>query len=96
MNFDSEDQERWVRNQYTKLPDKGIFGPVFSATRKALGSIEWPHVPLNKEQANGTERAFAAAFHEAGIEVGAVYDFWDPKRMEKGVDPFRKIFAGRQ
>lgn len=104
MFFDDQHQAVWVANQYpgTTFPRKGIFGPVFYATRKALQRIErkgWlPKPPPNKLMAQGTERAWAFACDWSGIELGSLggcTSLPDDSRLRPEDQTFTKIFAGR-
>lgn len=98
--FDNDEQARYVASQYPGqvLPARGIFGPVFYATRRAMRRAEpfFPAVPGTKLEAQGTERAWAFAFQAAGFPVAWLYDF-NPALMENGsYPPFTKKFANRQ
>lgn len=104
MFFDDKHQEAWVRNQYVgeRLPRRGIFGPIFYATRKALGKIErkgfLPKTPPNKLMAQGTERAWAFACQWSGVGLGSlsecITDGQSP-RLFPADETFTKVFAGR-
>jgi len=55
----------------------------------------FPTTPQDKLQAQGTERAWAWAFKQAGLPVVSM-DMWDKSRMESGQYPvFRKVWGGR-
>lgn len=98
--YDNEEQAVWVNDQYPgqEAPQKGIFGPIFYASREAMETVEpyFPETPPDKLMAQGTERAWAVAFKKVGIEVEALYDH-DRGQMQEGLcPPFRKVFADRQ
>lgn len=80
-------------------PPLGIFGPVFYVSREHLDTLRdkklLPPIPVNKEQAQGTERYWAWAFHAAGIEVKSLHPF-SKTALESGLKPFKKTFADRQ
>jgi hypothetical protein len=101
--FDNDLQARWVVSQYPPPhPPFGIFGPIFFATRKAMQRLEdkrlFPETPPNRLMAQGTERAWALAFHAAGIPVdalgGCTTDGVRPNLFPED-KTFTKIFAGR-
>jgi hypothetical protein len=99
MNFDNGSQGIWVEDQYPKdiKPKAGIFGPIFYATNQAMRKSQpfWPKTPLERNQAQGTERAWAYCFAAADIEVGTL-GAWCNQYMAEGPYPvFRKTFAGR-
>lgn len=99
MAFDNYAQRDWVLGQYPDhvRPRWGIFGPTFYATRKAMEKAEpyFPAVPENRLQAQGTERAWALTFAQAGVDVGWLGE-WDNHLMSEGPYPvFRKTFALR-
>lgn len=99
FNFDDPAQEAWVRDWYpaAPTPSEGIFGPTFYATRDAMERAEpfFPRTPRSKHEAQGTERAWAFAFQEAGIQVTKMYEF-SPNLMQSGqYPPFSKTFADR-
>ena len=104
MFFDSDQQKAWVGRQFPVLPPVGFFGPVFFAERKALDYLErfnlWPRVPRDKEQAQGTERSWAAAFFAAGVPFtalgGVEREAPDSPRVVPTDRTFRKVFGGRQ
>lgn len=104
MFFDDQQQADWVLRQYPgeRHPRRGIFGPIFYATRKALKHLEdrglFPDTPPNRLMAQGTERAWAFAFHRAGIPVGflseCITDGSSP-RLFPADGTFTKTFAAR-
>lgn len=98
--FDDETQLRWVKDQYPDAPspDEGIFGPVFYATREAMVAAEpfFPALPSTKLEAQGTERAWAYAFKQAGVPLNALYEFCIPPMEDGSYQPFTKAFANRQ
>ena len=104
MFFDDDYQRKWVLEQYPgrTVPRRGIFGPIFYATRKAMRKLEdrrlFPQTPPNKLMAQGTERAWAIAFDRAGISVGSlsecITDGTSP-RLFPADTTFTKTFAGR-
>lgn len=104
MFFDDEYQAKWVLEQYpgNTMPRRGIFGPIFYATRKALQKIErkglLPATPPNRLMAQGTERAWAFACDWAGIKLGSlsecINDGTSP-RLFPADQTFTKTFAGR-
>lgn len=98
LAWDSPQQRQWVSDHYQGAPPaRGIFGPVFYTSRASLDLLAARHllpaVPANKIEAQGTERAWAWAFHNAGLAV--IGPPWDKEAMERGFGPFRKVFAGR-
>lgn len=102
--FDDPYQEKWVLEQYPGQfhPKKGIFGPIFYATRRAITKLSdkrlLPATPPNKLMEQGTERAWAYACLRAGLNLGSLGDC-----ITDGVSPrlfpsdqtFTKTFAGR-
>lgn len=102
MFFDNPEQEGWVTRQYTHVmkPEYGVFGPVFWASRKAMERMDkllrFPRHPENKNEANGTERAWAYAFAASAITPTYLHD-WSEEYLTSGdALPFRKVYAGRQ
>lgn len=104
MFFDDEHQAAWVMNQYPghTMPRRGIFGPIFYATRQALGKIErkglLPKTPPNKLMAQGTERAWSFACDRARITLGTLGDCitdGTSPRLFPSDQTFTKVFAGR-
>jgi hypothetical protein len=101
QQWDSAEQRAWVEAAYpgTPEPSHGIFGPVFYTDRASLDVLAGrgllPPVPVNRLQAQGTERAWAYAFAAAGLPV--VGPDWDPVTMAaaSGFGPFRKTWAAR-
>jgi hypothetical protein len=98
MFFDNDYQAEWVRNQgYTVQPLWGIFGPIFYATRDAMERTEmwFPRTPRNRLEAQGTERAWAFAFMQAGIKPMFLHE-WSNQHLSSGeAYPFKKTFALR-
>jgi hypothetical protein len=100
--FDNPEQEHWVTRQYQQVPKPkhGIFGPVFYVERKVLERLDkygrLPKKPVNKNEANGTERAWAYAFAVLGINPGFLHEWSEEHLMSGDALPFRKVFAGRQ
>lgn len=101
--FDNEEQQNWVAQQYRwPWPERGIFGPIFFATRKAMRKLDsqglFPKTPRNRLEYQGTERAWAIAFFKAGYGVKflgpCVTDGVSP-RLFPGHPVFTKTFAGR-
>lgn len=102
--FDDQLQAQWVLSQYpgARVPMRGIFGPIFYATRKAMKKLEdkrmFPETPPNHLMAQGTERAWAFAFYQAGIPVGQLSDCvtdGSSPRLFPADKTFTKTFAGR-
>lgn len=98
MAWDGVAQQEWVRSQYRGVePDAGIFGPVFYTTRRSLDLLKnlklLPKAPSNRLEAQGTERAWAFAFHAAGLPVTG--PAWNSGAMRDGFGPFRKVWANR-
>ena len=54
-------------------PQRGIVGPVFYTTRETLDTLDraglLPPVPTTREEQSATERAWAYAFHLAGVPL---------------------------
>ncbi len=101
MSFDTSHQEERTREIYgDDLPDYGIFGPVFYVSRKDMETLDekglLPPIPRNKLEAQTTERMWACAFKNAGMEVTSVGGLWDHDAMARGdYMVFGKTFAGR-
>lgn len=102
MFFDNGAQEHWVKQQYQQMlnPEHGIFGPVFYVERKVLEKLDklgrLPKKPTNKNEANGTERAWSFALALLGIKPGYLHE-WSEEFLTSGdALPFRKVYAGRQ
>lgn len=102
MFFDNPDQQHWVEAQYPYVPkpEFGVFGPVFWVERKVLDRLDrygrLPRKPRHKNEANGTERAWAYAFDLLGIKPAHLWD-WSTEHLESGdALPFKKLYAGRQ
>lgn len=99
MQWDSDDQRRAVEDRYESRPSHGIFGPVFYTDRASLDNLAalglTPHLPHNRIGAQGTERAWAYAYAQAGLPVAGLP--WNATAMqsENGYGPFRKVFANR-
>lgn len=101
MAWDTAQQRQWVHDQYGAHdpPACGIFGPVFYTDRASLDKVAaadlLPLVPGNRLQAQGSERAWAYAFHRAGMPVAG--PMWNHSAMSspQGFGPFRKVWAGR-
>lgn len=99
MQWDNDAQRRNIEDRYTSRPSHGIFGPVFYTDRASLDALAaadlLPPVPTNRMEAQGTERAWAYAFAQAGMPV--VGPEWNPDQMQRpeGFGPFRKVFARR-
>jgi hypothetical protein len=103
--WDGDEQFQWVARQYfphtqstRDFPRRGIFGPVFYATRAAMDAARpyFPKYPTNRIEYQGTERAWPVAFMLAGVEVGSLGK-WEQLGLEQGNPhpPFRKTFAVR-
>lgn len=98
MAYDTFEQQQWVEAQYPdSRPPRGIMGPIFYTTRDTLDLLDsknlLPMEPDGRIQAQGTERAWALAFHAAGLPV--VGPMWDHGAMRIGFGPFRKVWAAR-
>lgn len=99
LAFDTPDQQAWVEQQYPGAtpPTVGIMGPIFYTSRDSLdvlsGANLLPRIPQTRLQAQGTERAWAYAFHCAGLPLLGVG--WDYGQMQIGFGPFKKVWAGR-
>lgn len=105
MFYDRPEQKAWMEYMY-RLKDlnapQGIFGPIFYISRRSLDVLNekqlLPHYPIDKEQAQGMERAWAIALHNAGIRLDVIFPNWDIAYLmrtgELGV--FRKTFENRQ
>lgn len=98
MQWDSDEQVRWVRDQYPGVEaSHGVFGPVFYTDRTSLSELArrrlLPKIPATRIEAQGTERAWAYAFAAAGMPVAGPE--WNADAMRTGFGPFRKVFAGR-
>lgn len=98
MFFDNEYQQRWVLDQgFTVQPLWGIFGPIFYATRAAMERAEmwFPRTPRNRLEAQGTERAWAFTFQQAGDKPVFLHE-WSNEHLSSGdAYPFKKTFALR-
>lgn len=100
LQWDSDGQRQWVQHQYPSGdPEFGIFGPIFYATREKLLVLDdrglFPDTPPDRHMAQGTERAWAYAFHHANIPMETL-GFHDNNTMASGEYPvFTKTFAGR-
>ena len=99
--WDSRNQELAAR--YTvgdASPPRGIFGPIFAATRESLDRLRdrqlLPPFPTHKEAAQGKEREWAIAFEEAAIPIHHLVEWFDPSGAAAGKLPcFTKVFAHR-
>jgi hypothetical protein len=102
MFFDNGEQTAWVQNQYPQMadPSHGIFGPVFYVERKVLERLDkygrLPKKPTNKNEANGTERAWAFALAAVGVKPGFLHEWSEAFLTSGDALPFRKVYAGRQ
>lgn len=100
FGYDDSRQRAWVESQYSgSQPEYGIFGPVFFTNYQSLNLLAkkglLPLIPDNKLEAQGTERAWAWAFKQAGLPIETIR-YWDKGSMQHGTYPiFRKVFAGR-
>ncbi len=97
LGFDSDEQKHYVKDQYPGVEvDRGIFGPVFYSERSAMTQAEpfFPATPLNRMEAQGTERAWAYCFEAAGVPFGAIRHA-DPRELHGVIPPLRKEYAGR-
>ena len=98
MFFDNEYQQEWVLRQgFTVQPLYGIFGPIFYATRAAMERAEmwFPRTPRNRLEAQGTERAWAFTFQQAGDKPVFLHE-WSNQHLSSGdAYPFKKTFALR-
>lgn len=101
MSFDTAQQEEWAWSLYAEdPPEYGIFGPIFYMSRKDLLDLEnrglLPPIPTNKLEAQTTERMWAWALKNAGMELTSVCGMWDHDAIARGDYPvFKKVFAGR-
>jgi len=70
--YDSEEQRRWAEDglAYASLPDKGIFGPIFSARKSAMDQIpiDWHREPNTALYGMGMERRWSLMFHMLGVK----------------------------
>ena len=68
--YDHDQQKEWAEGglEITSLPEYGIFGPIFGATKLTLNKlpIEWLKYPTEKYQGNGMERRWSLMFHLIG------------------------------
>ena len=98
MFFDNDYQAQWVLSQgFTVQPLWGIFGPIFYATRAAMERAEmwFPRTPRIRLEAQGTERAWAFTFHQAGDKPAHLHE-WSNQHLSSGdAHPFKKTFALR-
>lgn len=100
--YDGYMQREWVESQYGNThPPQGIFGPIFYTSHRTLNSLKnrglLPKKPTNKEEAQGSERAWAFAFHNANFPIESVCGMWDKGSMSNGTFPiFQKTFADRR
>lgn len=100
MKFDDNEQRELFDRHYSgELAKRGIFGPIFYTNRKSLDKLErlglLPPIPINKIEAQGTERMWAQAFKNADMEVRA-FQNRNREKMRRGSFPvFRKVFGGR-
>ena len=102
MFFDNPEQQQWVEAQYPYVdrPEFGIFGPVFYIEWKVLYRLDrigrLPRKPRNKNEANGTERAWAYALAALGVRPAFLHD-WSEEYLSSGdALPFKKVYVGRQ
>ena len=103
MFFDTPEQQARVERQYPHLnpkPGYGIFGPIFWVERRVMEQLDklgrFPATPRDKMDAQGTERAWAYAFHLLGITPMFLHE-WSNEFVSSGeATPFRKVFGGRQ
>ncbi len=101
--WDSNEQRAAIEWMYGKeWPKLGIFGPIFYTSRISLDRLAarglLPSPPLHKQHAQGMERAWAIAFHRAGMNVNFMVEEFAPRRetMAAGGYPaMTKMFAGR-
>jgi hypothetical protein len=99
FGFDNSAQREQLERKYQgPVPEFGLFGPIFFTNRASLDLLKekdlLPPVPTNKLEAQGSERAWAMAFHAAGLPL--MGPTWDKLLMEQGLGPFKKTFANRQ
>jgi hypothetical protein len=103
--WDSQEQAmatEWMYGEHTEWPPKGIFGPIFFATRTALDTLRdkglLPMPPVHKEQQQAMERVWAILFHRAGVRIDFLVHEDAPRaaEMESGQYPaLRKVFKVR-
>lgn len=80
MFFDNQSQFSTMSSLYPgETPDKGIFGPIFYATKDALDKINI-HKPTNIDDAHGMERGIAMAFNQVGVKVDFI-DVMDENKL---------------
>ena len=76
----------WMYGLPQSWPPKGIFGPIFYTNRKTLVHMRdnglLPMPPVQKEQQQAMERAWAILFHRAGVRVNFLVD----EDMPRGYD----------
>lgn len=95
MQWDTADQAEWVRAQYPDQndPTLGIMGPIFYTDRLSLDRLRLPDIPAHRLQAQGTERAWAFAYQQAGLPI--VGPIWNHSQMQVSFNGWRKTWAGR-
>jgi hypothetical protein len=87
FNMDYGEAEKDYLSQYglDDLPARAIFGPIFYASRQAMEKIDYgnlfPRHPKNRTELCASERAYAIAFHRAGIEIGNLEEY-DNERID--------------
>lgn len=102
LMFDDPHQIQWATYCYGEnLPTHGIFGPIFYTNRQSLDELRdkqlLPPTPMNKPQAQGTERLWAMAFHNAGMPVLGPHWGFDTEAMETGTwGTFTKTWVDRK
>jgi hypothetical protein len=73
--YDSENQAEFVKNLIgNNNASIGIFGPMFSITKNAINKLhaEWLHIPKNKFEEMGMERAWGVMFNNAELTVSSI------------------------
>lgn len=91
MFFDNTGQEAAIKNVYPgETPDKGIFGPIFYATKEVLDKITI-HKPESCDIAHGMERGMAMAFHQAGVPVSFLDELSEERLSGDMYQHFTKI-----
>lgn len=75
------------------IGEKGIFGPIFYATRKFMGDVDKSGsrlIPLNREETHATERLWGGIVEGLGYEIESVYGEYDHEASKKGRSLIKK------